>query len=48
MEKDVVAIGMTKLWAELPLTAPLVTVTNSLHVQVQYAHQVSILLATYK
>ena len=48
MEKDVVGTAMTKIMLESSLTAPPVTMTILLHVQMEHAHQVSILLATYK
>ena len=46
MGKNVVGTAMTKIMLESPLTAPPVTMTTLMHVKVEYAHQVSILLAT--
>ena len=46
MGKNVAPTTLTKIWLKSPLTAPPVTMTTSFHVQVEYAHQVSILLAT--
>ena len=46
MEKDAVGTAMTKITLESSLTAPPVTMTILFHVQMEHAHQVSILLAT--
>ena len=46
MEKDVVGSTMTKMPQESPMKAPPVTMTNLLHVRVEYAQQVSVLLST--
>ena len=45
-EKDAVGTAMTKITLESSLTAPPVTMTILSHVQMEHAHQVSILLAT--
>ena len=46
MGKNVVGTALTKILLESPLKAPPVTMTSLIHVKVEYAHQVSILLAT--